>query len=80
MNRKQRREAKKQMKRDGTTEAQEKMGQKLSLIGKMPSECEICSVPFDKKSRDMAMTWRVIVREGKQKVNLYCPNCFYLQR
>jgi len=71
---------KKQTEKNGTTEAQEKMGQKLSLIGKMPSECEICSVPFDKKSRDMAMTWRVIVREGKQKVNLYCPNCFYLQR
>ena len=80
MNRKQRREAKKQMKKDGTTEAQEKMGQKFSLIGKMPNECHICSASVDKKSKDMAMTWRVIVREEKEQVDLYCPNCFYLHR
>ena len=54
MNRKQRREAKKQMKKDGTTEAQEKMGQKFSLIGKMPNECHICGAAFDKKSREMS--------------------------
>ena len=78
MNRKQRRETKKQTEKNGTTEAQEKMAQRISLIGKMPNECEICSASFDKKSKDMAMTWRVIVREEKEEVNLYCPNCFYL--
>ena len=78
MNRKQKREAKKQMKKDGTTEAQEKMGQKFSLVGKMPNECHICSAPFDKKSREMAMSWRVIVREAQEEVDLYCPNCFHI--
>jgi hypothetical protein len=78
MNRKQRREAKKQMKKDGTAEAQEKMGQKFSLIGKMPNECQICGTEFDKNSREMAMSWRVIVREEKEQVDLYCPNCFHI--
>ncbi len=76
MNRKQRREAKKQMKKDGTTEAEEKMAHRVSLIGKMPNECHICGTAFDKKSRDMAMSWRVIVREAQEQVDLFCPNCF----
>jgi len=76
MNRKQRRAMKKQMEKDGTTEAQEKMGQKFSLIGKMPNECTVCGTAFDKKSRQMAMTWRVIVREAQEEVDLFCPNCF----
>ncbi len=76
MNRKQRRAMKKQMEKDGTTEAQEKMGQKFSLIGKMPNECTICGCAFDKKSKEMAMTWRVIVREALEEVDLICPDCF----
>jgi len=67
---------KKQMEKDGTTEAQEKMGQKFSLIGKMPNECTVCGTAFDKKSREMATSWRVIVREVQEQVDLFCPNCF----
>ena len=78
MNRKQRREAKKHMKKDVTTEAQEKMSRKISLLGMMPSECQICGTVFDKKSREMAMSWRVIVREAQEEVNLFCPNCFHI--
>ena len=30
----------------------------------------------DKKDKQMAMTWSVVVREQEGKVNLYCPECW----
>jgi hypothetical protein len=31
---------------------------------------------FDKKNKEMVMSWYVIVREKEEKVNLYCPGCW----
>jgi|TARA_R110002167_G_scaffold237566_1_gene442735 hypothetical protein len=72
MNRKQRRSAEKQMKKDGT----EEVAEKVALFGKLEDECLVCTKPFDKKDRDMVMSWSVVVREKEEKVNLYCPECW----
>ena len=49
---------------------------KMDLFDKMPDNCLTCLKPFDKKSKPMALTWSVVVREGEGKVNLYCPDCW----
>ena len=72
MNRKQRRAAEKQMKKDGT----EEVAEKVALFGKLEDECLVCAKPFDKKNKEMVMSWSVVVREQEGKVNLYCPPCW----
>ena len=72
MNRKQRRSAEKQMKKDGT----EEVAEKVALFGKLEDECLACNKPFDKKDKEMVMSWSVVVREAEEKVNLYCPDCW----
>ena len=72
MNRKQRRSAEKQMKKDGT----EEVAEKVALFGKLEDECLACNKPFDKKDKEMVMSWNVVVREKEGKVNLYCPTCW----
>jgi hypothetical protein len=72
MNRKQRRSAEKQMKKDGT----EEVAEKVALFGKLEDECLVCEEPFDKKNKEMVMSWNVVVREKEGKVNLYCPECW----
>ena len=72
MNRKQRRAAEKQMKKDGT----EEVAEKVALFGKLEDECLVCAKPFDKKNKEMVMSWNVVVREKEGKVNLYCPTCW----
>ena len=72
MNRKQRRAAVKQAKKDGN----EDMIEKVALFGKLGNECLTCNKPFDKKDKEMVMSWSVVVREKEDKVNLYCPDCW----
>ena len=49
---------------------------KIGLFDKLPDHCTNCLCPYDKKSKEMAMTWSVVVREQENKVNLYCPTCW----
>ncbi len=49
---------------------------KVGLFDKLPDQCTNCDTPYDKKSKEMAMTWSVVVREQENKVNLYCPTCW----
>ena len=72
MNREQRRAAAKQAKKDGNHELEEK----IALFGELPDECLTCSAPFDKKDKEMAMTWSVIVHQEEKVVRLYCPECW----
>mgnify|MGYP003117600166 CR=1 FL=1 len=72
MNRKQRRDAAKQAKKQGNTELQEK----ISLFGKMPDHCLVCQKEFDKMNKEQVMSWNVVVREKENRVNLYCPQCW----
>jgi len=72
MNREQRRAAAKQAKNDGN----EELSEKITLFGKLEDACLVCNKPFDKKDREMVMSWSVVVREKEEKVNLYCPECW----
>ena len=72
MNREQRRAAEKQAKKDGNGE----LSEKITLFGKLGDSCLVCAKPFDKKDREMVMSWSVVVREQEEKVNLYCPPCW----
>ena len=49
---------------------------KVGLFDKLPKQCTNCDKPFDKKNKEMVMSWQVIVHEKEEKVNLYCPDCW----
>ena len=72
MNREQRRAAAKREKKDGN----EEVAEKVALFGLIGDQCLVCNKPFDKKDREMVMSWSVVVREKEEKVNLYCPDCW----
>jgi uncharacterized protein with PIN domain len=72
MNREQRRAAAKREKKDGN----EEVAEKVALFGLIGDQCLVCNKPFDKKDREMVMSWNVVVREKEEKVNLYCPDCW----
>ena len=63
--RKQEKEAKRQLKKD--------IAQKVNMFDKLPDECSACQKTFDKKDREMVMSWNVVVREQEGIVRLYCP-------
>ena len=42
----------------------------------LPDQCSNCEQPFDKKSKEMAMTWKVIAHEARK--HLICPTCWGL--
>ena len=52
------------------------MKQQLLMFDKLGDECSACEKPFDKKSKEHAMTWNVVVREQEEIVRLYCPECW----
>ena len=54
----------------------QKVYEKLALFDRLPSDCLICNKPFDKKDKQMATVWKVVVRDEKDKVGLYCPDCW----
>jgi len=74
MNRKQRRERERMLKKAGKQGSE--MEQKLGLFDKIPKKCLTCNKDFDKKNKEMVMTWNVVVREKEGKVRLYCPKCW----
>ena len=69
MNRAQRRRLKKKNK------GNEKLAQKISTFSHRPDACSACNAAFDAKSKEHAMTWRVVVRENPTRVSLFCPDC-----
>jgi len=73
MNRKQRRKAEKV--KESQTPAEQNLSQKIFLFDKIPDACTTCAAPFDKKSKDQAHAWRVVVRNEEQLVRLFCPTC-----
>jgi len=71
MNRKQRRAIQKKVGK----ESSEKLADKIFQFDKLPDECLACLKPFDKKSKEMAITWNVVIAD-QDTVRLYCPNCW----
>ena len=47
----------------------------VGMFGRLPDECNVCQKPFDKKSKEMANTWVVVVRNEEKLVRLFCPEC-----
>lgn len=66
MNRHERRKNKKLLGKEGSDLVD------LMLNG-TPDKCTTCQKPFDKKDKEMAMTWTVKVWNKERKVELYCP-------
>ena len=50
--------------------------EQINLFENLPDHCLTCDAPFDKKSKPMALTWSVVVREKEGIVRLYCPECW----
>jgi len=74
MNRKQRRAARRELrKQHGVDDA---MAEKMMMFDHLPEECSACTKPFDRKDRDMVSSWSVVVRNDEQQVRLYCPTCW----
>ena len=62
--------------RNRAKRAQKEIKQQLTMFGKLGSKCDTCEEPYDKKSKEHAMTWSVVVREKENIVRLYCPECW----
>jgi len=61
-------------KKDG--QAEKELAQKVGLFNKLEDECYVCETPFDKKNKEMVMSWYVTVKEERGEVMLYCPTCW----
>ena len=76
MNRKQRRAAAKISKNQGS----EKLSEKIFQFDQLPEECSACLKEYDKKNKQMAMTWNVVVKDAENTVRLYCPDCWAMAK
>ena len=52
------------------------MKKQLTMFGGLGEECMSCKESFDKKSMEHVKTWKVVVRQDKNRVSLYCPECW----
>ncbi len=69
-----RRSVKKKKDKATAQEAKHKIKKQMGLFEKLPEECSMCSKVFP-KTREAHMSWRVVVKGGKQNVWLFCPDC-----
>jgi len=56
--------------------AEKKMQGQLMMFDKLEDHCAACEKSFDRKSKEHASTWNVVVREKEDVVRLYCPECW----
>lgn len=64
------------MARDKAKRAKKELKKKMTMFSMIGDECAMCEKPFDKKSKEHAMTWNVVVREKEDVVRIYCPDCW----
>ncbi len=57
-------------------DAQKDLKKKVGLFDKLPDHCLVCQKHFDKKDKEMVMSWNVVVHKEKEVVRLYCPTCW----
>ena len=67
---------KRKIKREAEKEDNKEFQAKVALFGKLGDECLVCNKPFNKKDKEMVMSWYVTVRQKEDVVNLYCPDCW----
>lgn len=58
-----------------TKDTEKNLGKQINMFSRLPDKCDVCSTPFDKKSKEMAQTWVVVVRNEQKLVRLFCPEC-----
>ncbi len=51
-----------------------RMSKQMNMFQRMPDSCSVCQQDFP-KTKEAHMTWRVVVRNEKQLVRLFCPDC-----
>lgn len=66
----------KKMRRKKYKENKKAIQEKMALFGKLGDSCETCQKPFDKKDPVQVKSWSVVVKEEKDVVRLYCPECW----
>ena len=64
----------KKIKRQRQKEVQKELKKKVGLFNQLEEQCLVCQKDFDKKNKEMVMSWYVIVKE--EQVRLYCPECW----
>jgi len=69
VNRKQRRAL------ERASEAEKALATEVALFGLLPDKCNTCHESFDKKNKEMVMSWSVVVHQEAEKVRLFCPPC-----
>ena len=62
---------KRKMARKRAKRLKKDMKDQLLMFDKLPDNCLACEKEFDKKSKEHAMTWSVVVREQEGVVRLY---------
>ncbi len=67
---------KRKLARNKAKKAKKKMAEQMSMFDALGDECAACQKPFDKKSKEHASTWNVVVKEKEKIVRLYCPECW----
>jgi formylmethanofuran dehydrogenase subunit E len=70
MNREQRRNAKRQQNK----ETKQKVQRIENALNRMPTQCDECGEPFDKKKHAELDSWRIAVYD-EGPINLVCPKC-----
>ena len=68
------RTAKKKKEKAAAQEVQTKIKKQMGMFNRMPQSCSACNKEFP-KTREAHMTWQVVVRNEKQQVRLFCPEC-----
>ena len=72
--------ATRKLRRNKKKQAKKDMQEKLGLFEKIPDNCSACEKAYDKKDKEMVMTWNVVVREKEEVVRLYCPECWTMAK
>lgn len=47
----------------------------IDLMLNIGDKCLTCNKPFDRMSKEMAMTWFIEVYKEAKQTKLYCPEC-----
>ena len=67
---------KRKIARNKKKKLEKKIKEQLMMFDKLENSCSACKKDFDKKSKEHATTWKVVVREKEEIVRLYCPECW----
>lgn len=54
------------------------LSEKICQFNKLPDGCSACQKSFDKKDKEMAESWNVVVKQ--EVVRLFCPECIHKTR